>query len=93
MPAASQPITNLNRYLPLRGSLPCVLKRQDGASEIAARDTRVALLNQLLCGCDLLGVYIRYDRLVDCDLCQLACGIDEWRDNRRHRRRIVDWSS
>jgi hypothetical protein len=47
------------------------LKRHDRANEIADCDAGVALLNQLLCGRNLLRIYIRHHRLVDGDLRQL----------------------
>jgi len=67
-----------------------MLKRQNRTGEIAISNAGVAFLNQLLCGCDLLRIYIRNNRLVDGDLRQLTRGISECRDNRRYRRRIVD---
>jgi hypothetical protein len=79
-----RPMPNPYDYSPLRGMLPCVLKGLDRADEVAARDTGVALLNQLLRGFDLLRIYVRNDRLVDRDLRQLTRGISECRDNRRY---------
>jgi len=67
-----------------------VLKGEDCAGEVAARDTGIALLNQLLCGCDLLRVNVCKHRLVNRDLRQLTRVIGERRDNRYHRRRVVD---
>ena len=63
-----------------------MLKGLDRADEVAARDTGVAFLNLLLRGCDLPRIYGCDDRLVDRDLRQLARGIGECRDDRRHRR-------
>ena len=54
-----------------------MLKRLDGADEIAARDPGIAFLHLLLRICDLLRIYVCNDRLVDRDLRQLTRGIGE----------------
>ena len=48
-----------------------MLKGLDRTHKVAARGTGVAFLNHLLRGCDLLGIYVCYDGLIDRDLRQL----------------------
>jgi hypothetical protein len=73
--AAPRPVPNINGYLTLRSTLPCVFKGLDRADEIAARDTGVAFLNVLLRGCNLLRIYICNDGLIDGDLRQFERAI------------------